>query len=35
MDDMKLFPKKEKEIRNPNTGSENIQSGHRDRIEHY
>ena len=33
-DDVKLFAKNEKRIGNPNPGSENIQSGHKDGIWH-
>ena len=34
MDGIKLFAKKWKRIKNPNTGCENIQSEHRDGIQH-
>ena len=35
MDDIKLSAKNEKEFGNPNTGGEDIQSGHRDEIWHW
>ena len=34
MEDIKLFQKRKKKNGNPSTGSENIQTGHRDGIWH-